>query len=229
MRELPTGWEWRRITDVVSFPQGQVSPQHPPYSSQILVAPDHIEPGSGRLLEMRTAADQGAVSGKYVIKPGDVIYSKIRPALRKAMLSGFHGICSADMYPLRPSLEVDPRFLLAVLLSDDFTQFADAISGRSGIPKINRKELAEYHFPLPSIGEQRRIVQVIDELDGCLRESGRIIGKVRSIHKALVEDFLRSCADGTGSRRLKYSSLEDWSGLTLPFLSHWPVWLISKR
>jgi type I restriction enzyme S subunit len=139
---------------------------------------------------MRTAADQGAVSGKYVIQPGDVIYSKIRPALRKAMLSDFHGICSADMYPMRPSRDVDSRFLLATLLGNDFSRFADAISGRSGIPKVNRKELAEYYLPLPPLDEQRRIADVLDAIGSRIRQVEEVLAKQKVAAVAIAQQLI---------------------------------------
>jgi type I restriction enzyme S subunit len=68
----------------------------------ILVAPDHIESKTGRLLQKITASEQHAISGKYLFKPKDIVYSKIRPYLRKAILASFSALCSADMYPLTP-------------------------------------------------------------------------------------------------------------------------------
>ena len=40
------------------------------------------------------------MSGKYLVKPGDIIYSKIRPALNKACIATGEWLCSADMYPV---------------------------------------------------------------------------------------------------------------------------------
>ena len=97
---LPREWRIQRLIDRVSFPNGQVDPQREPYRSWPLVAPDHIEARTGRFLQIQTAAEQGAISGKYAFQAGDVLYSKIRPYLRKAILADREGICSADMYPL---------------------------------------------------------------------------------------------------------------------------------
>ena len=50
----------------------------------VLVAPDHIESETGRLLARQTASEQGAISGKYLFNRGDIVYSKIRPYLRQS-------------------------------------------------------------------------------------------------------------------------------------------------
>lgn len=91
---------------VIRVSQGQVDPRLPSFAAWPLVAPNHIESMSGRLLELSSAKEQGAESGKYLVKPGQVVYSKIRPALMKATRVDFHALCSADMYAMdaNPSL-----------------------------------------------------------------------------------------------------------------------------
>ena len=190
MSDIPAGWQLRRLGDVVTLPDGQVDPVRPPHSEKILIAPDHVERGSGRLLERRTAADQAASSGKYVVRPGDVIYSKIRPALRKAVIAEFDGLCSADMYAMTPSAEIDARYLLAVVLGDEFSRFAESVSGRSGIPKINRRQLEEFTVPLPPIDEQRQIAQTLSSFDSLIRDVTAIAAKLSLQRAGLTNDLL---------------------------------------
>src|ERR1041385_6291357 len=103
---IPEEWELRDLLTTVRIANGQVDPRQEPFRSMVLVAPDHIERGTGKLLEKRTAAEQGAISGKYLFNAGDIVYSKIRPYLRKIILADFDGLCSADMYPLKPAADV---------------------------------------------------------------------------------------------------------------------------
>ena len=162
---IPDTWDIVRLGDVVSLPRGQKNPTKGPYRNWPLVAPNHVESGTGRLLRIETALEQNAKSGKYAVAPGDVVYSKIRPYLRKAVVATFRGLCSADMYPLRPKARVDSRFLLAVLLSGRFTDFANSLSTRTGIPKINREQLGSYVLAMPPAKEQKRMVRCFVSLD----------------------------------------------------------------
>jgi type I restriction enzyme, S subunit len=190
-------WPMRRLSDLVSLPNGQVDPQRFPYSQQVLIAPDHVESGTGRLLESLTASEQGAVSGKYIVHAGDVVYSKIRPALRKATIAKLDGLCSADMYPMTPSLEIDSRYLLAVLVGENFSRFAESVSGRTQFPKLNRRELGEYSFPLPSLIEQRRITQILESADLHTGKIDDILGKLELWRTAAIrESFAVSLRDG---------------------------------
>jgi len=131
-----------------------------------LVAPNHLEQGTGRLICIETAKDQNAISGKYLFQAGDVVYSKIRPNLRKAFIAEFAGLCSADMYALRPLTDrIITRFLLSILLGEHFTSFALTRSVRTGIPKLNRQELSEYELPLPKIEDQRQIASHLEAIN----------------------------------------------------------------
>ncbi|MFI7893431.1 restriction endonuclease subunit S [Streptomyces sp. CACIS-1.16CA] len=188
--EPDQGWSEYKLTDLVALPTGQVDPRKLPYREQPLLAPDHIESGTGQIIELRTSASQGASSGKYVVRPGDVVLSKIRPALRKVALAEFNGTCSADMYPLRSGPDVLPKFLQVELLSKRFSDFAESVSGRTGIPKINRAELASYMVRLPAISEQRRIVKIVDAFAELERSMEREIAKLRITRRSLIDERL---------------------------------------
>jgi type I restriction enzyme, S subunit len=194
--EIPGEWEVCPLLRAVHPGIGQVNPLEEPYRSMILVAPDHIESETGRLLERRTAAEQGAISGKYVFHTGDIVYSKIRPYLRKAILADFQGLCSADMYPLTPAKDICPAFIFAVLLGHHFSCFAAAVSARSGIPKINREEMAQYAFPLPPISEQYAIGEALGDVDALIGGLDRLIAKKRDLKQATMQQLL------TGQTRL---------------------------
>ena len=157
----PEGWTKESLLKVASITNGQVDPKLPEYCNMTLIAPNHIEIGTGRIIERSTAKDQGAISGKFLVEPDEVIYSKIRPYLMKAAIPNEKVLCSADMYPLKAGDDLDNRFLLYLVLSHHFTHYANSVSDRTGIPKINREELSGYHFNLPSLPEQKKIVEII--------------------------------------------------------------------
>ena len=149
---------------------GQVDPKEPEYATLPLIAPNHIEPESGRLIEIVSAEAQAAISGKYLYEAGSVLYSKIRPELRKAAIAPCRGLCSADMYPLTPSQQLRAEYLLEILLSDAFSQFAISGSMRTGMPKVNRKHLAEFCYDLPSTEDQKQYLNHARALHAAIDE-----------------------------------------------------------
>jgi type I restriction enzyme S subunit len=163
----------------------------------VLVAPDHIESGSGRLLKKETSDEQHAISGKYLFGAGDIVYSKIRPYLRKAILADFEGLCSADMYPLRPSEDSSAGFIFATILAHHFSRYAESVSVRSGMPKINRVELAEYTFALPPTkAEQEAIAVALSDAVALIESLEQLLVKKRHLKQGAMQELL------TGKKRL---------------------------
>lgn len=202
---VPQGWTWERLISRISLPSGQVDPRLPHFQYLPLIAPDHIESCTGRLLKLETAYQQGAISGKYSFQPGDVLYSKIRPYLRKSVLATQHGLCSADMYPLRPVKDLDPHFLLAVILGETFSRFATSVSERSGIPKLNREELAEFGMAFPPLPEQRKIARILTTVDRLIEKTEALIAKYQAIKQGMMHDLFTRGVDEHGQLRPPYS------------------------
>jgi type I restriction enzyme S subunit len=186
-RGVPEGWQMRPLLSTVRIANGQVDPRQEPYASMVLIAPNHIEASTGRLLLRETARDQAAISGKYLFSKGDILYSKIRPYLRKAVIADSDGLCSADMYPLTTVDDVVPEFMLAVLLGEDFSKYAESVSVRSGMPKINRVELADYLFALPPIDEQNAIGAALSDADAAIEALDALIAKKRDVKQAAMQ------------------------------------------
>ncbi|MEE3508523.1 restriction endonuclease subunit S [Pseudomonas sp. 10C3] len=156
--EVPLHWDVLGFQRCVFIAEGQVDPEAPPYREMVLIAPNHIESGSGQILYTETAEEQSAESGKYLCQEGDVVYSKIRPALRKVCIAPEIGLCSADMYPMRGHSGMSNQFLFWFLLSEPFSAFAVLEADRVAMPKINRESLNGVQLPRPPLNEQTDIV-----------------------------------------------------------------------
>ncbi|WP_413621117.1 restriction endonuclease subunit S [Klebsiella quasipneumoniae] len=189
--EVPEHWKLIKFSHCVSIRSGQVDPRKFPYCDYWLIAPNHIVSGEGRIINLETAKDQGADSGKYLCRTGEVIYSKIRPALVKACLSPSDTVlCSADMYPMTSYNGLTNNFLLLYLLSDVFTRFAVNQADRVAMPKINRESLSDCKIPVPPIDEQEKICsharEALEKLDVLLQKSQLTIEIFQERRTALI-------------------------------------------
>jgi type I restriction enzyme S subunit len=182
--------EKKKLGEIIEIESGQVDPKIFPYKNMILIAPNHIESDSRTILGKFTANQQNAISGKYFAKKGDVIYSKIRPYLKKVAMAQEDCLCSADMYPIRGKKETINKFLFYLLLSKDFTDYAISASSRTGIPKINREELNEYKLLLPSLEGQKQIAEILSAVDDKIQITKQLKNKLVQLKKGLMEDLL---------------------------------------
>ena len=152
--EVPEHWVAIKFNHVARVTEGLVDPKAHPYREMVLIAPNHIESGTGKILGLETAVFQNAESGKYTCKKGAVIYSKIQPALAKVAIAPCDCLCSADMYPMDCTDRTYPEWLFYLMLSPPFTSWAILESDRVAMPKINRESLADLRVFLPPMDEQ---------------------------------------------------------------------------
>ena len=158
--KVPTGWTWARFSQVAAVNGRLVDSQDYPDAMQ--VAPDSIEKGTGRLITRRTVREAGIRGPNQQFQAGQLLYSKIRPSLSKAVIVNFDGLCSADMYPLDAYIE--PRFLLNQILSEVFLEQVRVAENRVKMPKLNQESLNVFLVCIPPLAEQHRIIAKVDEL-----------------------------------------------------------------
>ncbi|MCA9994495.1 MAG: restriction endonuclease subunit S [Anaerolineales bacterium] len=179
---VPSCWKWVRFIDIANIASNLTQPHLYPFFPHI--APNNIEKGTGKLLEYKTVLEDDVKSAKNHFFPGQIIYSKIRPNLSKAVIVDFEGLCSADMYPLDSF--INTHYLLLYILSESFLSFATKTDTRVAMPKINQAALSKIPIAVPPIEEQKRIVAKVDELFAlCDQLAGQVLAAEASREQLL--------------------------------------------
>lgn len=155
----------KRLGEVCAITSSLVDPRKEEFRDLIHVGAGNIESQTGVFVELKTARDEGLISGKFLFDESMVLYSKIRPYLMKVARPDFSGLCSADMYPLAPlPNQITRDYLFHLLLSKPFTDYAIQGSARAGMPKVNREHLFEFRVFLPDVAKQNELSEKLDAL-----------------------------------------------------------------
>jgi len=154
--ELPEAWVWARLDDVVTVGSTQVLPKRTPKERFNYLALEHIEPGTGRIVDFGPTLGRDIGSNKYTFRAGDVLYGKLRPYLRKATVVGFDGVSATDLIPLRSFGAVEPAYLQRYLLSPQALQYVFPLMAGIKMPRLRSADLRSLPIPLAPLGEQRR-------------------------------------------------------------------------
>lgn len=107
-------------------------------------------------------------SAKQIVRPGDVLLSRIVPHIRRAWVVGHQRgrriIASGEWIVLRGE-SAEPRYLRHVLVSDPFhAEFMRTVSGVGGsLMRARPAYVGKIEIPLPSLPEQRRIAVILDK------------------------------------------------------------------
>ena len=195
MREpwaLPSDWYWAEWKSVARVASNLVSPAD--HSTLPHIAPNHIESGTGKLLQYTTVAEDRVISAKHLFAPGQILYSKIRPYLAKAVVVDFAGLCSADMYPV--ATDLDPRYLKWWMLSPEFTRLAVGEQARTVLPKINKNALGRLPVPVAPPADQRRIVALLEDHLSRLDAADAYLETSQRRLSTMKQAALANCRDG---------------------------------
>jgi restriction endonuclease S subunit len=226
LTEKGNGWRDVALEQVCEISSKLVDPKLEEFVDLRHIGAGNIESRTGQLANVMTAREEGLISGKFLFDQTMVLYSKIRPYLMKACRPDFDGLCSADVYPLVPrDGQLDRDFLFHVLLSGDFTAYAEAGSARAGMPKVNRDHLFAYRFTLPPINQQQEIAERIDALADRCRELAsslnRTIERLTELKQSVLQQAfsgqLKGCKRSSPAASNENFETLEFSALVLAF------------
>jgi type I restriction enzyme S subunit len=147
----PKGWATTNLDEVADIGTQLVNPNDPNFLDLPHIGGEQIEKDTGRILSPRLVRDSDLRSSKFHFTSDHILYSKIRPYLNKVAYPRFNGVCSADIYPIRPKDgRVSHWYLIALLRSPAFLAYARIHSERLRMAKLNREQLGAFTTPLPS-------------------------------------------------------------------------------
>ena len=104
---------------------------------------------------------------RRLVKAGDILFSTVRTYLKNIAvvsddLDG--AVASTGIAILRPSAEVDGRYLFHWVRSEPFISGISEAQDGTMYPAIRDSDLGEAPISLPPLSEQRRIVAKLDSL-----------------------------------------------------------------
>lgn len=173
------------------------------------VALSDMEPHTGKLTARRVQAH--SVRGPLrVFEPGDILYSRLRPALRKVCLvppSAGRGLASPECVVLVARSGRAPVMLpelLAHLLRSDLVlhQVMHLVTG-IGRPRLSRRAILDIRLPVPPSSEQRRLLEELSvsraEADEMRHRAGQMLARadarLQEAERRLLEDLLSEGRD----------------------------------
>lgn len=181
-------WDVTSLESLIEIEAPFVKPETGVFDHLPHIGADCIEKETGRLLDWKSVKEDGVFSGKFHFDSRDVLYTKIRPYLKKVALPEFEGLCSADIYPLRPKAGKATReFIWALLLSDVFTNYTSSVSARANMPKINKDQLFGYQTISPDFTTQQAFSQRISELRHIVSNAESSTTQLETLFKVLLQ------------------------------------------
>jgi len=174
---------WKRVTvgDVVRNVNETV--RNPDQAGiDRIIAMEHLDPGE--LKVSRWGSTENATTFTRRVKPGQTLFGKRRAYQRKVAYAEFDAVCSGDIYTFEADeTKLMGEFLPFLVQSNAFFDHALGTSAGSLSPRTNWRDLANFEFDLPHLGEQKRIADLLWSIEWHRRS---LADQRRALEKSLA-------------------------------------------
>lgn len=215
--DIPKSWEVLRIKWAATLrnERRKDSPEGWAY-----IGLEDVEPETGAYKPTEGCSRLSDDSMVGAFKTGDVLYGKLRPYLRKAIVADRDGICSTEFLVLKPN-RATSDWLQRWLLTQDVTQQIEAGCDGAKMPRADWEHVSSIPIPLPPLSDQVAINAVLNRetsrIDALIAKKTRFNELLQEKRQALITHTVTKGLNPSVS--VRDSSIE-WVG-DIP--AHWTV------
>ena len=137
--------------------------------------------------EARISAKQLVIAGDVVIAASSgslSVVGKAAPAMQNLNM-GFGAFCKV----LRPNSKVDHAYFAHFFKTKSYRQKVSSLAAGANINNLRNEHLDDLPFPLPPLGEQRRIAAILDQAETLRTQRRTALALLDSLTQSLFLDM----------------------------------------
>lgn len=212
--DLPKGWIWRSLEEVVHINKESRNPSVANPSQQfIYIDISSIEGGTGRIKEIKKMIGRDAPSrARRVVHTNDVLMSTVRPYLKSFAVvpkDYENQICSTGFAVLTCKEEILPKYLLYSLFLDVVINQCNSLMKGAHYPAINAKQVKKIMIPFSPINIQKNVITRIEETIDRLEQMKKLKEEVLTDTESIMQSALRKVFDNGHKRGWNQLRLND--------------------
>lgn len=188
---MKAGWEIKKLGEVCEFDKNQGI-----YSDLPYVGLEDIESDTAQFVGSHAARSVKSATFRFSQK--HILYGRLRPYLNKALAPDFEGHCSTEIFPLKPCGDLERKYLLLWLMSDQTKGKVNATCTGARMPRADMNEVLDFPIPIPPLSEQAHIVGILDEAFASIATAKDNTQKNLENAKAVFESHLNSVFSNRG-------------------------------
>ena len=156
---------------------------------------EDIEAG-GRLLKKRRISESSSIGEKTYFRNGQVLYSKLRPYLKKVLIADEEGICTPEMIAFDVFGGISAKYILYCLLNSYTDRVIDKRSYGIKMPRVDAGFMVNLPIPVPPLSEQIYIVDKVDEILSVIKKIGSCQDKYSNNLEVLINKIIDAGMQG---------------------------------
>ena len=184
----------------------------------VYVGLEHID--SGAFHFARWGLPTQVHSAKSRFQPGDILYGKLRPYLDKAILADREGICSTDILVFRPKPNVCGSYVLCVVHSAEFLQFAIQHTNGVNHPRTSWSNLRRFECDVPPLPYQEKIAAVLCKTQRAAELEQKLATTTRELKTAAMRQLFSAGLSGEPQKETEIGTIpKSWNVMPLEKLA----------
>lgn len=174
--DIPDNWCWERLGNISTYNQSKpkVKAIDLKQSTWVLDLED-IEKNTGNILERINAKEKKVSGDKVVFYKGQLLYSKLRPYLKKILIAPDDGVCTPELVPFNVFGECNTKYILSVLKSPYVDLLVNSVTYGVKMPRVGVETMLNLLIPIPPLREQDRLVKTIESSTPLIEKLKRLI------------------------------------------------------
>ena len=202
LRSADDRWPSLEFGDCTELVSDTVSPARP--CDALYVGSENMRNGALSPIGCGGAGGDSSIKGRF--RRGDILFDKLHPHSHKIARADFDGVCSMDIWVVRPTTKTDADFLFYLMASKEFAGAATRGSEGTKVSQASWEWISKYEVPMPPLGDQRSIAYILRTLDDKIelnRRTNQTLERMaRALFKSWFVDFdpVRAKTDGVWRR-----------------------------
>lgn len=160
---IPMSWGVCQLGQVVSIKSKKYDPKNSP-KDYLCIELEHISQGNGKILGSTSSVALSSIKNHF--NPGDILFGKLRPYLKKFAFPEFDGVCSTEIWVMSiiNNKIAIPKFIYYFVQHESFLNEANKSCGTK-MPRADWKVVSELEIPIPPLAEQEEIANILSTVD----------------------------------------------------------------
>lgn len=187
--------EWKETTlgEVVEPRRERITPNDK-NGNMVFIGMDCIEPNSLYIHKQYKLKETKSVAFEFY--KNDVLYGRMRSYLNKVWEATCNGTASAEFIVFPENDNIFSSYLKYLLHQQNFVKYATR-NASGDRPRVKfESDLADYKFRLPSIEEQKKIVEEIEKRFAVADEVEKVVEENIEKAKQLKQSILKKAFEG---------------------------------
>lgn len=212
--EIPENWRWERLQNISTYgqPKKKKSASELTDSDWVLDLED-IERDTGRILNKASIKTRQISGEKVVFDKNDILYSKLRPYLKKNLVAPECGVCTSEIVPFKTFGNIYNEFINQYLKSPFVDSYINSVTYGMKMPRVGTDTMLNLPIPLPPIEEQQRIVEKLNSILPLIDEYGKeedeLVALSQNFPEEIKKSVLQAAMQGKLTQQLQTDSSVD--------------------